>query len=150
MLFTWFCEALGRLQELIPMSRWSQRSRYDGPERLIPMFRWSHKVSVHRSCKANPHGRELGSPELGLSCLVLAGPLWGARGNYTFGPKCFFRSNFWACLDSPGRNLRFPLYDNVFCFCALTRLHAAYAAARRTQAASQYRRAGLLFGKGQA
>ena len=141
------------------MSRWSQRSRWDGPERLIPMFRWSHKVSVHRSCKANPHGRELGSPELalclpcpGLYCLgpawVLARPLWGLGKIALLARSAVNSSNFWACLDSPSRNLRFPLYDNVLRFCGLTRLHAAYAAARRTQAASQYRRAGILFGEG--
>ena len=134
------------------MSRWSQRSRWDSPERLIPMFRWSHKVSVHRSCKANPHGRELGSPKLALclACpaLVLARPLWGLGEIALLAQGVINSRNFWACLGSPGRNLRFPLYDNVFCFCDLTRLHAAYAAARRTQAASQYRRAGLLFGEG--
>ena len=89
---------------------------------------------------------------LGLSWLaaVLPGPLWGLGEIALLAQSAVNSSNFWACLGSPARNLRFPLYDNVFCFCDLTRLHAAYAAARRTQAASQYRRAGLLVGEGKS
>ena len=86
-----FVKPWERLQELIPMSPWSQRPRWDGPERLISMFRCSHKVSVHRSCKANPHGRSSVHRSLACAWLVLADPgatPLGARGNCTFGPKC--------------------------------------------------------------
>ena len=113
-----FVKPWERLQELIPMSRWSQKPRRGGPERLIPMFRCSHKVSVHRSCKANPHGRELGSPELALRLAcpgwVLPGPLWPLGEIDILAQSAVNSSNFRACLDSPARNLRFPLYDIMF------------------------------------
>ena len=64
---------------------------------------------------------------LALSCLEHL----GLGGIALLAQSIVNRSNFWACLGSPGRNLRFPLYDNVFCFCGLTRLSAAYAKARR-------------------
>ena len=97
--------------------------------------------SVHRS---------LACAWLVLACpgLVMPGPLWGLGEIALLAQSAVNSSNFWACLGVPPETFGFLYTISFFCFCDLTRLHAAYAAARRTQAASQYRRAVILFGEG--
>ena len=104
---------------------------FTGHCKLIPMFR----CLVHRTlpCTWLILTRHLSLGEIAL-----------------LAPSAVNNSKIWTCLGSPARNLRFLLYEKGFSFCGLTRLHAAYPAARRTQAASQYRRAGLLLGNGKA
>jgi hypothetical protein len=55
---------------------------------------------------------------LALSWLILPGswrdPLWPLGEIDILAQSAVNSSNFRACLDSPARNLRFPLYDIMF------------------------------------
>ena len=67
--------------------------------------------SPGKAPEANPHGREVGAPD---TAAVWRDPLWGLGEIDILAQSAVNSSNFRACLGSPARNLRFPLYDIMF------------------------------------